>query len=71
MFVFAVTLIVNEPLPKREAGTFETVSHDWSLVGTLHPMLDVTVIPVPDAADPGPQLVGDSERVAAGGGAAV
>jgi hypothetical protein len=48
--VFAVVLILNEPLPVRFAGVmFVTVSHDWLLL-TFQVVLDVTFIVLFDAA---------------------
>ena len=64
VFVFAVTLILNEPLPVRLAGLMlEAVSHLELLMGALHVVLDATLIVIVSASAPGIHVVGDSVRV--------
>jgi len=65
--LFAVALSLNEPLPVLLLGvTFETVSHDWSLLGVFHVVFDVTEIVVLLANGPGFHSVGESVKTAVG-----
>jgi len=63
--VLAVVFILKEPLPFRFVGViFETVSHEWLLVGVFHVILDVTFIVVlPPAAGEFHVLDGDTVRM--------